>query len=73
MRPLALEPFPANPRQEDSALRLDVACWLADMEARHGTRLQSDLPDCVIRTALRSVSVRQAATRFGAGISAAVL
>lgn len=32
-----------------------------------------DLPDCVIRTALRSVSVRQAATRFGAGISTAVL
>ena len=38
-----LEPFPAIPSQGDSALRSDVACLLPDLEARHGTRLQSGL------------------------------
>jgi hypothetical protein len=38
---VTLEPFPAIPSQRDSALCRDVACWLSDMEARHGTRLQS--------------------------------
>ena len=50
-----------------------MACLSPDMEAGMARAYSQDLRERVIKTALGGVSIRQAAARYGVGISTAVL
>jgi transposase len=50
-----------------------MACLSPDMEAGMARAYSQDLRERVIKTALSGVSVRQAAARYGVGISTAIL